>query len=117
MSLGQMTFAGIGAAVSAWAIVDRSLDPVVAMVLAAVCGDPAVDRRSGFERRLQLAKAANDRIEAYGAAPPPLLAVPDGSAYAVPAWRESAPLDAPLANAPASILPSRPMSKMPERSE
>ena len=38
VSLGQMTFAGIGAAVSAWAIVDRSLDPVVAMVLAAVCG-------------------------------------------------------------------------------
>lgn len=41
-------------------------------LLAAVCGDPAVDRRSGFERRLQLAKASQDWIEAYGAAPPPL---------------------------------------------
>ncbi|MCA9270163.1 MAG: flagellar biosynthetic protein FliO [Planctomycetales bacterium] len=47
------------------------------------------------------------------AAPPPLLAVPDGSAYAAPAWRESAPLDAPLANAPQGIAPASAAAPLP----
>lgn len=45
---------------------------IPAHLLAAVCGDPAVDRNSGFKQRLQLAKASSDQVNAYGAAPPPL---------------------------------------------
>ncbi|NLA36211.1 MAG: ABC transporter permease, partial [Actinobacteria bacterium] len=38
VSLGQMAFAGLGGAVSAWGIVERGLDPLVAMVVASACG-------------------------------------------------------------------------------
>lgn len=38
VSLGQMAFAGIGGAVSAWGIVERGLDPLVAMAIASLCG-------------------------------------------------------------------------------
>lgn len=38
VSLGQMTFVGIGGAVAAWATVDRGLDPAIALLAGAVAG-------------------------------------------------------------------------------
>jgi len=38
VSLGQMTFVGVGAAIGAWCTVNKGWDPLVAMVAAAVVG-------------------------------------------------------------------------------
>jgi branched-chain amino acid transport system permease protein len=38
VSLGQMAFVGAGGAVGAWAMVERGLDPLVAMLMAGVVG-------------------------------------------------------------------------------
>lgn len=38
VSLGQMAFVGVGAALGAWCTVDRGWDPVVSMVLAGIVG-------------------------------------------------------------------------------
>jgi branched-chain amino acid transport system permease protein len=38
VSLGQMTFVGVGSAIAAWCTVDRGLDPLVALVASGVVG-------------------------------------------------------------------------------
>ena len=38
VSLGQMTFVGMGGAIAAWATVDRGLDPIVSIIAAGLVG-------------------------------------------------------------------------------